>query len=79
MTFLPRSTLEPRNAPKGSSRRPKAYSFAHRERVTELAAYHRFPAMYPYAIQVVEPGGLMAYDANYPDLQTRAATYVTGF
>jgi putative ABC transport system substrate-binding protein len=49
---------------------------AHRERVSELAAYHRFPAMYPYSIQVVEAGGLMAYDANYPDLQTRAATYV---
>jgi ABC-type uncharacterized transport system substrate-binding protein len=49
---------------------------AQRARVTELAAYHRLPAMFPYSIQVVEAGGLMAYDANYPDLQTRAATYV---
>jgi putative tryptophan/tyrosine transport system substrate-binding protein len=49
---------------------------AHRARVAELAAYHRLPAMFPYSIQVIEGGGLMAYDANYPDLQTRAATYV---
>ena len=49
---------------------------AQRARVSELAAYHRLPAMYPYSIQVVEAGGLMAYDVNYPDLQMHAATYV---
>jgi len=49
---------------------------AHRAQVTELAARHRLPAIYPYSIQVVEAAGLMAYDVNYPDLQRRAATYV---
>jgi putative tryptophan/tyrosine transport system substrate-binding protein len=48
----------------------------HRARVSELAARHRLPAMYPYSIQVTDAGGLMAYDASYPDLIRRAATYV---
>ena len=48
----------------------------HRARVSELAARYRLPAMYPYSIQVTDAGGLMAYDASYPDLIRRAATYV---
>ena len=48
----------------------------HRARVSELAARHRLPAMYPYSIQVADAGGLMAYDINIPDLQRRAAIYV---
>jgi putative ABC transport system substrate-binding protein len=48
----------------------------HRARVTELAARYRLPAIYPYSIQVVDAGGLMAYDVNNPDLFRRAATYV---
>src|SRR5207302_8284389 len=40
----------------------------HRARVSELAARYRLPAMYPYLIQVIDGGGLMAYDASYPDL-----------
>jgi ABC-type uncharacterized transport system substrate-binding protein len=48
---------------------------AQRARVSELAARHRLPAMYPYSI-VTEAGGLMAYDVDYADLQRRAATYV---
>jgi putative tryptophan/tyrosine transport system substrate-binding protein len=47
-----------------------------RARVSELAVRHRLPSMFPYSIQVTDGGGLMAYDANYPDLQRRAATYV---
>ncbi len=64
-----------------------------RARVTDLAARHRLPAMYPYSIQVVDAGGLMAYDiscserraeaagrklceAQAPDLQRSAASYV---
>ena len=39
-----------------------------RARVSELAARYRLPAMYPYTIQVVDAGGLMAYDVDYPDL-----------
>ena len=48
----------------------------HRARVSELAARYRLPAMYPYSIQVVDAGGLMAYDSSYPDLIRRAAAYV---
>jgi putative tryptophan/tyrosine transport system substrate-binding protein len=49
---------------------------AQRARVSELAARHRLPAMYPYSIQVTDAGGLMAYDVDFADLQRRAATYV---
>jgi putative ABC transport system substrate-binding protein len=48
----------------------------HRARVSELAARYRLPAIYPYSIYVVDAGGLMAYDASYPDQIRRAATYV---
>jgi len=48
----------------------------HRARISELAARHKLPAMYPYSIQVSDAGGLMAYDINIPDLQRRAAIYV---
>jgi putative ABC transport system substrate-binding protein len=48
----------------------------HRARVSELAARYRLPAMCSFSIQVVDGGGLMAYDASYPDLIRRAATYV---
>jgi len=48
----------------------------YRARVSELAAQHRLPAMYPFAIQVREGGGLMAYDVIAPDLHRRAAAYV---
>jgi putative tryptophan/tyrosine transport system substrate-binding protein len=48
---------------------------AQRTRVSELAAHYRLPAMYPYSAQV-DAGGLMAYDVNFPDLLTRAASYV---
>jgi putative ABC transport system substrate-binding protein len=45
-------------------------------RVTELAALYKLPAMYCYSRQVVEFGGLMAYDVSYPDVIGRAASYV---
>jgi len=45
-------------------------------RVAELAARYRLPAIYPYTAQVVEAGGLMAYDTTIADLYRRAATYV---
>jgi putative tryptophan/tyrosine transport system substrate-binding protein len=49
---------------------------AQRARLSELAARHRLPGMFPYTIQVADAGGLMAYDIDYPNLQRRAATYV---
>ena len=49
---------------------------AQRARVTELAARHRLPAIYPYSAFAVDNGGLMAYDVIDADLHRRAATYV---
>jgi putative tryptophan/tyrosine transport system substrate-binding protein len=49
---------------------------AYRARVTELAARHRLPAMYPNLIQVTDAGGLMAYEPNLADLHRHAANYV---
>jgi ABC-type uncharacterized transport system substrate-binding protein len=43
--------------------------------VVELAARHRFPAMY-WEREFVEAGGLMSYGPSYADLYHRAATYV---
>jgi putative tryptophan/tyrosine transport system substrate-binding protein len=45
-------------------------------RVAELAARYKLPAMYCYSTNVVDVGGLMAYDVSYPDLIRRAASYV---
>lgn len=49
---------------------------AERARVTELAAHHKLPAIYPYSAFAVENGGLMAYDITERDLHRSAATYV---
>jgi putative ABC transport system substrate-binding protein len=35
-----------------------------------------FKSTWIVSAHVVDAGGLMAYDTNYPDLQRRAATYV---
>ena len=49
--------------------------FVHRRDIIDLAATHRIAAI--YALQVyVEPGGLMSYGVNIPEMQRRAATYV---
>ena len=47
---------------------------AQRARVTELAARHRLPAIYPYSAFVTDAEGLMAYSINDSDLHARAAT-----
>jgi putative tryptophan/tyrosine transport system substrate-binding protein len=46
-----------------------------RIRITQLAAKHRLPAMYPTS-EYVRDGGLMSYHTNSNDLARRAATYV---
>jgi ABC-type uncharacterized transport system substrate-binding protein len=46
-----------------------------RQRIVELAAWHRLPGMYP-SRQFVAVGGLMSYGANIEDLWRRAAGYV---
>jgi len=50
-------------------------SFAHRQRVVELAANRRLPAMYGLR-PFVDAGGLMSYWAHQADLQRRVASYV---
>jgi len=47
-----------------------------RARVTELAARHKLPAVYPYGVFATESAGLMAYEVNDADLHKRAAGYV---
>jgi putative ABC transport system substrate-binding protein len=48
---------------------------ASRQRVTELAAKHRMPAIYATR-EYVDAGGLISYAAHYPDLYRRAASHV---
>jgi len=48
---------------------------SHRNRVVDLAATHRLPAIY-YFPEFVEAGGLMTYGPSITDLARRAATYV---
>jgi putative tryptophan/tyrosine transport system substrate-binding protein len=51
------------------------FMFVHRQDIIDLAAAHRIAAI--YALQVyVEPGGLMSYGVNIPEMQRRAAVYV---
>jgi putative tryptophan/tyrosine transport system substrate-binding protein len=49
--------------------------FVHRAQIRELVTRLNLPAIYPFALQVAD-GGLMAYDANIPDLYRNAALYV---
>jgi putative tryptophan/tyrosine transport system substrate-binding protein len=47
----------------------------HGAQISEFAARLRLPAVYPYAIQA-KAGGLMAYEANIPEVHKNAALYV---
>jgi putative ABC transport system substrate-binding protein len=47
-----------------------------RARVTELAVRYKLPAIYPWSLVVTDADGLMAFDANEPDLHRHAASYV---
>jgi putative ABC transport system substrate-binding protein len=49
--------------------------FTERERVVELVAKNRLPAVYN-AREFVAAGGLMSYSVNFPDLFRRSAVYV---
>jgi putative ABC transport system substrate-binding protein len=48
----------------------------HRARVTELAARHKLPVVYPFLLPVTDAGGLMAYTVKAPELHRSAAAYV---
>jgi putative ABC transport system substrate-binding protein len=47
----------------------------HRDLIIALAARYKLPAVYPIR-DFVEPGGLISYGANYPNLFHQAAGYV---
>jgi putative ABC transport system substrate-binding protein len=46
-----------------------------RERIADLAARHRLPAVYGFR-SYTEAGGLMAYAASRAELQRQSAVYV---
>jgi putative ABC transport system substrate-binding protein len=54
---------------------PSPMLFGERERIVELAARSRLPAMYQ-AREFVDDGGLASYGANFADLFRRSAIYV---
>jgi putative ABC transport system substrate-binding protein len=47
----------------------------YRDRIVQLAAQHRLPAVYPYRYHVVS-GGLLSYGIDTIDLYRRATTYI---
>jgi putative ABC transport system substrate-binding protein len=49
--------------------------FVHRKAIVDHAAAHRIAAVYELQ-NFVEPGGLMSYGVNIPEMQRRAAVYV---
>ena len=54
---------------------PSRPFLAERKRIVELAAKHRFPAIY-FQKEFVDEGGLMSYGVDYDDLYRKAAHYV---
>ena len=54
---------------------PSNIFISERNRLVDLAAKNRLPAVYPWK-EFVDAGGLMAYGPNVADLFRRAATYV---
>jgi putative ABC transport system substrate-binding protein len=48
---------------------------SNRERILQLAASHRLPAMYEWP-EIVEAGGLLSYGPSLADVNTRVAGYV---
>ncbi len=51
------------------------FQYAHRARITELAAKYRLPAMYEIR-DYPDVGGLISYGTYFPELFRRAASYV---
>jgi putative ABC transport system substrate-binding protein len=54
---------------------PQPFFFTHRDRIAEIAAKRRVPAIYGFRA-FADAGGLISYGLNLPDLWRRAATYV---
>lgn len=58
----------------GLAAMPDTYLVDHRERIVQLAARHRVPAIYTNRLFAVE-GGLMSYGFDVLDMYRRAASY----
>jgi putative ABC transport system substrate-binding protein len=54
---------------------PGSFLWFYRQQVSNLAAQHRVPAVYPLRAHATS-GGLISYGADFPDLWARAATYI---
>jgi putative tryptophan/tyrosine transport system substrate-binding protein len=54
---------------------PDPFFISHRERLVELAAGHRIPAIYPLRA-FTDDGGLMSYGGSVVDLWRQAGIYV---
>jgi len=48
----------------------------HRARVSELAAQHKVPTIFPFLLPVTDTGGLMAFAVKASELHRQAAVYV---
>ncbi len=55
--------------------KPDPFWMDHIQRIVDLAAQSRLPAVYPFRV-FVEAGGLMAYDVNKPAIHRRLGVYV---
>jgi putative ABC transport system substrate-binding protein len=80
--FEARNRIDIENAFSGAKERVEAYVvlgsgilFENRRLLIDLAANNRRPVVYPHR-GFVEPGGLMSYGPDFPDLFRRAAVYV---
>jgi putative ABC transport system substrate-binding protein len=54
---------------------PDAFTLAHRELIVTLAAHHRLPAIYAFAV-FTKAGGLLSYGIDQVEIYRRAASYV---
>ena len=54
---------------------PSPLTYIHAQRIVELAARSRLPAMYPFG-HLVEVGGLLSYEASRLDMYRRLGFYV---
>jgi putative tryptophan/tyrosine transport system substrate-binding protein len=54
---------------------PDSFLWVHRHHVSDLAARHRVPAVYPLRAHALS-GGLISYGADFTELHARAASYI---
>jgi putative ABC transport system substrate-binding protein len=54
---------------------PDTFTLAHRELIVTLAARHRLPAIYAFAV-FTKTGGLLSYGIDQVEIYRRAASYV---